>query len=127
MAETQSLFYTTSLHFVGADGRGLSQAGGSVVTVCSVPIMTICMCIPCLSRTLFLINNAAVAVCFFYLIDVSSKLFVSRPTIFSFLATNSPLHPAAGKRECEEGVREWCMVWSGFNWNPTLGSTIPKP
>lgn len=83
-----------------------------------------CLCLSCA----FFFNQYCCCCCLlFYLIDVSSNLFISQLTIFSFSASDSLFHPAAGKREREGWVKEWCLVWSGFIWNPTLGTTIPEP
>lgn len=54
--------------------------------------------------SLSLLYIVAINACFFYLILVSIKFFLSQPVIFTFFASNSPLHLTPG--ESREGVGE---------------------
>lgn len=63
---------------------------------------------------------------FFNFIAVFSNLLLSQSLMFTFCASNSPLHPATGEGEWNRNEPVACSL-ECVSRNTKLGNAIPKP
>lgn len=128
MDSTWMLFHTTSHLFW--EWRKGSLPGRSSIVEGAVGFCLLSRALPMnrlpLSCTLCHQHSCSY-LSFSYLPAVSTKSFLSQPTIFTFSSSNSPLHSTPRHRGEGRGSKRAAHGLGSLSGSTILGSTIPKP